>query len=290
MKMNYKLKTLIAAVVAIILYFLVQSVVAIVYVILKLTHNSQNLDLESVLQNEHFFSEIFNNNFIVISIIYGSILLLCYLLIMYYLHKEHPQYSYNKGLSLKTVMMNSLLTLAFLSIINLLFALFVFTLGRIPLIKEYIENYNALMRNLTFTDGNIFALVFSLAILTPIVEELLFRGIILSAFKAYFGEKAAIVLSALVFGIMHWNPIQSTYAFLLGLVLAYIYLKTQSIYSAIIFHMIFNFMGAVLQVIFPQNILIIINLTMYISIFSLPFLWKFYKALPKKISSEIECS
>lgn len=72
-------------------------------------------------------------------------------------------------------------------------------------------------------------------ILAPIMEEIIFRyGI----FK-YLKKKNiifAIVVSSLCFGIMHMNIIQSGYAFLIGLVLAYIYNKTDNLLDPILIH------------------------------------------------------
>lgn len=82
-------------------------------------------------------------------------------------------------------------------------------------------------------------------ILAPILEEFLFRKQIIDR-CARFGEKTAILFSALVFGLFHMNLFQFFYAFLLGLVFAYIYTRTRRLHYTVILHMIINFCGVVL--------------------------------------------
>lgn len=83
-----------------------------------------------------------------------------------------------------------------------------------------------------------------MVILAPIFEELLCRKMIIDRTRRY-GEKTAVVLSALVFGLLHQNLFQFFYAFALGYVFAYVYLRTGRLRYSIAFHCIINFMGGV---------------------------------------------
>lgn len=93
------------------------------------------------------------------------------------------------------------------------------------------------------TDVNIWQ-ISTVVILAPIVEETLFRKFIIDRTRAY-GEKLSIFFSALCFGLFHMNIFQIFYAFALGFILAYIYIRTGRIRYTIILHMIFNFWGSV---------------------------------------------
>lgn len=85
------------------------------------------------------------------------------------------------------------------------------------------SKYNSLME--MAMNGGILLSVLSSAILAPVAEELIFRyGICGVAYRKNW--KFGMILSAAMFGVMHMNPIQSTYAFLMGLVLAYVYIKS----------------------------------------------------------------
>lgn len=79
-------------------------------------------------------------------------------------------------------------------------------------------------------------------IAAPIMEELLFRKFIIDR-TARFGEGVAIVLSGLMFGLFHGNLNQFAYAFLIGVLFGFIYIKTRRIIYTIILHMIINFLG-----------------------------------------------
>lgn len=66
-----------------------------------------------------------------------------------------------------------------------------------------------------------FSMMLYTCLLAPLFEELLFRGYLLHRFLP-FGEKYALVISSLLFGLMHMNFIQIPFAFCVGLVLAYV--------------------------------------------------------------------
>lgn len=88
--------------------------------------------------------------------------------------------------------------------------------------------------------------IFILAVMVligPIVEEIIFRKVILDRVRVY-GDKFAIVFTAFVFGLYHGNFSQFFYAFALGVVFAYITLRTNTIKYSIIFHILINFMGS----------------------------------------------
>ncbi|MBA7591923.1 hypothetical protein ES708_34094 [subsurface metagenome] len=74
----------------------------------------------------------------------------------------------------------------------------------------------------------------------PILEEALFRGIILDGFLTRYKPGKAIFWSALLFGLFHLNPWQFIPGFLIGLLLGYIYLKTRSIIPVILVHIVNN--------------------------------------------------
>ena len=92
----------------------------------------------------------------------------------------------------------------------------------------------------TLTLPNILILV----IVGPFLEEFVFRKTILDR-CSIFGEKGAIVFSALVFGMFHMNFFQFFYAFGLGLVFGYVYTRTRKIRYSFCMHAIINFFGGV---------------------------------------------
>lgn len=74
----------------------------------------------------------------------------------------------------------------------------------------------------------------------PIAEELLFRGVIYGGLRTCFPVDVSALVSALIFGIYHKNIVQGLYAAAFGIILAYIFEKTQSIWGSTLMHMAFN--------------------------------------------------
>ena len=79
-------------------------------------------------------------------------------------------------------------------------------------------------------------------IVPALVEEFSFRGIILGSLRK-FGDGFAIVVSSIIFGIMHGNFEQMPFAFLVGLALGFVAIKTSSIWPAVLIHGFNNFIS-----------------------------------------------
>lgn len=93
-------------------------------------------------------------------------------------------------------------------------------------------------------DSNPIKILF-MVILAPLIEEYVFRKQIIDRTRVY-GEKAAVFLSALTFGLFHTNLFQFFYAFLVGWLFAYIYLRTGKLRYPVVMHSIVNLVGSVI--------------------------------------------
>ena len=80
---------------------------------------------------------------------------------------------------------------------------------------------------------------FSVSILTPILEELLFRGFILGVLLKCYNNRVAIVISAMIFAIVH-EPVAIGMAFGGGVIYGWLRVRTGSIVPSMIAHMIWN--------------------------------------------------
>ena len=88
-------------------------------------------------------------------------------------------------------------------------------------------------------------LIFILMVIVgPIVEELIFRKLMIDR-MCLFGDVMAILFSAISFGLIHANLYQFFYATFLGIVLGYVYTRTRDVRYTIALHMIINFMGSI---------------------------------------------
>lgn len=77
-------------------------------------------------------------------------------------------------------------------------------------------------------------------ILSPVVEEAVFRGLIYNRMKRCFHVKAALIFSALIFGAYHGNLVQALYGAILGVLIAYSYERYKSFAAPVIFHGVAN--------------------------------------------------
>ena len=136
----------------------------------------------------------------------------------------------------------------------------VFMIGVViePLLAIFPESYLEMLNNAVGQGGWAIA---TTVIAAPVMEEMLFRGIVLESVRSRFGSFRAIMISAAVFGLIHIIPQQVINAFLVGIVLGFIYVKTESLTSVIILHAINNALAYLQTVIFGGQELSVKELT-----------------------------
>lgn len=104
--------------------------------------------------------------------------------------------------------------------------------------KELADETNAQLEQLMSVPGGYMVI----ALLPPVVEEMVFRGCVLPSLlqSRLFGSPGrtwlAIAVSALLFALVHMNPAQMPHAFLIGLLLGWMYVRTGSIVPGVAFH------------------------------------------------------
>ncbi|MBP3679472.1 MAG: CPBP family intramembrane metalloprotease [Bacteroidaceae bacterium] len=110
----------------------------------------------------------------------------------------------------------------------------------INLCSEFIGLPDMMQDTFRAMSRNVFGII-SIAIMAPLVEELLFRG----AIQGHLLRKGmkpvyAILIASAVFGIVHMNPIQIPFAFAIGMIFGWLYYRTGSVVPGIIGHFINN--------------------------------------------------
>ena len=88
-------------------------------------------------------------------------------------------------------------------------------------------------------------LFLSVAIVTPIAEELFFRGYVLDAINRKHGDWTAIIWSAMLFGLVHIDPFTMGQAFMGGIIYGWIRMRTGSLLPSIACHMMWNMLALV---------------------------------------------
>lgn len=124
--------------------------------------------------------------------------------------------------------------------------------------KEIVDETNKQMEGLMSVPGGYMVI----ALLPPVVEEMVFRGCVLRSLQEWKPRHRwwMIALSALIFAIVHLNPAQMPHAFLIGLLLGWLYYRTDSVVPGIVYHWVNNSVAYVLCNIYPDPSLKLIDL------------------------------
>ena len=102
------------------------------------------------------------------------------------------------------------------------------------LVSDYINMMSVMY------EGSLIIIAIRVAIMAPILEELVFRGVILKKAKNIMPFYAANIIQAILFGLIHLNWIQGLYAFPIGILLGYITRRYRSIIPSIVSHALLN--------------------------------------------------
>lgn len=84
------------------------------------------------------------------------------------------------------------------------------------------------------------AMVLYGCLIAPVLEEMLFRGIILRSFLRQYAKWTAILMSAVLFGLAHMNLYQFIVGLMLGMYLGWLYERTRSLLPCIGLHVVYN--------------------------------------------------
>ncbi len=103
------------------------------------------------------------------------------------------------------------------------------------------------------SDSPLWLIILIAVIIGPVIEELIFRKVLIDVLGVY-GARLAIAVSSVAFGIFHGNFSQALYATLLGFILGYMYTKTHKIIYSILMHILINFFGTVPTLLLSDSI------------------------------------
>ena len=115
-------------------------------------------------------------------------------------------------------------------------------IGWIPMPEFIEEMFREIM------SGNPVSKFIALVVIAPVAEEMLFRGLIFREFARRYSMNHAIFGSAALFGLFHLNPWQIVVAFPIGVIAAWLVLKTGSIIPGIVLHAALNFTSSFLLI------------------------------------------
>lgn len=170
-----------------------------------------------------------NNNTMLILFFSSVINILIFMLILYKTDNLNLKINSNIN-NLSLLMLSSLMGISFYMLAMGIITFFDLT--------RYSSQYISTMEILS--SGGIVLNIICVGIITPISEEFMLRGVVYNNLKKYMNIRTAIFIQALLFGILHMNIIQSTYAVLAGILIGYVYEKSNSLIVSSVFHMSFN--------------------------------------------------
>lgn len=136
----------------------------------------------------------------------------------------------------------------------------IFILELIPFPEAWLSQYGEMSS--VITDSAVWLQVLTSIIVAPIVEEVVFRGLIHTSLKGGMPMFAAMLLSAWVFGMVHGAIIWIIYAGVFGFVLVWIYEKYKSLLAPICLHFGFNLCGILLGMVESAPVILFLMATL----------------------------
>ena len=114
-------------------------------------------------------------------------------------------------------------------------------------IPLFLNSLILLINNQKIPTINIYIALFVSVIIGPILEELVFRYLIYNNLNKFNKKNTSIILSSLIFALVHNGFINIVYAFIIGTILTIIYSKNKNIKEVIILHMVANLMSLLIK-------------------------------------------
>lgn len=148
----------------------------------------------------------------------------------------------------------------------------------IAVLKESLDKAQESYNFNTMTSFSIITVVFSVCIVAPVFEEILFRGLVQRELMNIMPPFGAIAVQGVLFGIAHAVLAQSVFAAVYGVILGVIYYKTKNILVVMLAHMFFN-LSSVLEV---RNSDMLIQMVLTGLILTVASIFIFFYAYRKK--------
>lgn len=221
---------------------------AISFIVYAIYYKQSQLEGES-LSNAR---ELAKNNMYILTVVIWVICMLCYVLIGKL--RRYPVSTALKRESSPPIIF--VIAVAFAFGCRFLVSVYYSLSENIAVLDESITTAESSLPDITTTSQLFFALLCSLVI-APCFEEILFRGLVMGELLKIMRPWIAIILQAIVFGVMHGVLFQSIFALVIGIALGFIYYLTKNIRVAVLFHCVFNFSAIFMQGRLPVSGLIL---------------------------------
>ncbi|MBQ7595385.1 MAG: CPBP family intramembrane metalloprotease [Clostridia bacterium] len=102
------------------------------------------------------------------------------------------------------------------------------------------------------TAGQFFMQILQIAVVPAVAEEFAVRGVVMQPLRKY-GDRFAIIMSSLIFALMHGNMLQIPFAFIAGIALGYFAISTGSIWTSVAIHLCNNLFSIILSTLYDHS-------------------------------------
>ena len=178
------------------------------------------------------------------SVLLGVVMIPVYLIYLRYRGRTYPDILLKESLTPKHWLTGFTSIMGSLGF-SMLWISFLIYLGNTSTwLKEQYQAYINAVQSLLHVEGYFWLEILAVVIVIPIVEELLFRGILQGEVRRVAPPWLAVLMSAVAFALFHIMPFQIAFVIIPGLVLALVYELTRNIVIPIFMHMVYNFFGS----------------------------------------------
>lgn len=240
------------------MYFLVQIIVSMVYSIALSTKLTMEMmatgeELDMALLETQLMDAIMSEA-MAMTLISGVIVLLLFWLVFLIRKKKFFKEVCIRPIPVKGILPVALLAACF----NLITSV---VISYIPWPESWMESY---MANSSVIDNSIMAWI-TAVIMAPVLEEIVFRGLMYTRLKKGLPVIAAAIITSLTFGVVHGTIIWAIYTFIFSLVLIWVFERFQSLAACILLHMAYNLSGMALSLI-PEDAGVVVIILLIVSI------------------------
>lgn len=269
--------------------FLMAIILGVQMMIFSFLNGSLGMDYNSMQLEEQFMSSQYN--MILVALV--NLILIAGFGSWYVLIRKKRDVSpvpYRRILSAKSLVFTVLLAVCSQFACNIIMLVFQ------QIFPSVFDQYVELMEGLDIHVLPAWAMLFIVAVWSPLAEELVFRAMVFRTLRKGFSFVPAALISSIAFGAYHMNWVQAVYAAALGVLLAYTYEKTNSLLGCYLFHLAFNFSSYAIEAlqsaagVLPDVVLGLLVLVIHgVSIVGGGLLiWRYSKLYQKKEIAEHE--
>lgn len=206
--------------------------------------NKEFLEYVKTCEYKELLNKFIDSKLVLITLI----LFIVFVPILYFVYKKYKSGTYKCGYFLESILFGATIALIF----NI-------TLYNINKVIHFTDRFDKL--GLPFM-----TVLICTGIIGPILEELLFRGVVYNKLKTFNKPMTAIILTSVLFGLFHFDLINSIYAFGVSFMFIYLYEKYNTLIAPILMHITLNLIPIILIKLGILSITIINILLILVSI------------------------